>query len=172
MATDFLGPYAADNYAAVQPAFPKGVGFIVPGTCPVLANPTAADTYGLCWVPAGFTCTGGIMWASDIDTGTEALDIDIGWKANGGSGTYDTVDTDGLGNLGVWNGDAFATGNINVVSSNVYVFAGAFLSAGIWPAFTRKTLIRAYCNVTANAFTAGRISVNVFGFVDPSIAVG
>jgi hypothetical protein len=34
-------------------------------------------------VPAGATVIGGFFQGADIDTGTETLDIDIGWASNG-----------------------------------------------------------------------------------------
>lgn len=171
MATTFTGPRAGAGIVPVDPgeAF---VTFGIPGYIDIAANPTAGDIYELCWVPAGFVCTSGLLYGYDLDQGTEALDMDLGWAANGGSGTYDAVDTDGLGNYGVWEGDAFATGNISRVSSNTFVFAGAFLAIGVSPFFTKKTKLQLYCNVTANSFVAGRVSIVANGYVDHSLILG
>ena len=77
-----------------------GVMHCATGTYTFAANPTAADIVELCVLPAGARIVGGFIYSQDLDTGTETLDIDIGWTANGGSGTYDAADPDGLGNLG------------------------------------------------------------------------
>ena len=87
------------------------------------------------------------MYLGDADThGTETLDIDLGWAANGGSGTYDAVDADGLGNFGVMNGDAFANPSISCTAGNVIPFSGILsavsASNGGFPYFTKKTLVR------------------------------
>lgn len=172
MATTFTGPRAGAGIVPVDP----GMGFVtfgIPGWIDIATNPTANDVYELCWLPAGFVCTGGFIYSTDFDVGTEALDMDLGWASNGGSGTYDAADSDGLGNFGVWNGDAFATGNISIVAGNIMSFAGAFLSGtGVFPYFTKKTKVQALCNVTANSFSAGRLSIICNGYVDPSLRAG
>jgi len=112
------------------------------------------------------------MYLDDIDTNaTETLDLDMGWAANGGSGTYDTLDADGLGNFGVMNGDAFANPSISSSVGNVVPFSG-ILADGIFPQFTKKTLIQATCVATCATFTAGRLSVEIRGFVNPAIIAG
>lgn len=170
MATTFSAARASSTLpgpAIAQSADDLKVAY---GTYAVTANPTAGDIYEMCWLPAGAKILGGFVISGDIDTGTEALDIDLGWAANGGSGTYDAADPDGLGNFGVWNGDAFATGNINRVATNHMFLGGDALVAGIFPYFTKKTKIQYVCNVTANAFTACSLSVVIFYVVDPSLA--
>lgn len=170
MAT-FTGPFANSDVVPVDPGLGR-IGFIIPGYIDIAANPVAADLYKLCWVPAGFVCTGGMMYLDDIDTNaTETLDLDMGWAANGGSGTYDALDADGLGNFGVMNGDAFAAPSISATAGNIVPFAG-ILADGIFPFFTKKTMIQATCVATCATFTAGRLSVAVHGYVDPSLVVG
>jgi hypothetical protein len=169
MAT-FTGPR---GYSSIPPV-DLNVGFAtfgIPGWIDIAANPTANDVYQLCYVPAGFVVTGGMMYVADLDTGTETLDMDLGWAANGGSGTYDAIDADGLGNFGVLTGDAFANPSISPTAGNVIPFAG-ILSTGIFPFFTKKTLIQATCVATAATFAAGRLSVEVRGYVNPSLVVG
>jgi hypothetical protein len=170
MAT-FTGPFANADVVPVDHNLGR-VGFIIPGYIDIAANPVAADIYKLCWVPAGFVCTGGFMYLADIDTNaTETLDMDMGWAANGGSGTYDALDSDGLGNFGVMNGDAFAAPSISATTGNIVPFSG-ILATGIFPFFTKKTMIQATCVATCATFTAGRLSVAVHGYVDPSLIVG
>lgn len=150
--------------AAAFPAFkPTGSGLLCAayGTYEVPAAVEAGDIFELCKVPAGAVILGGHVYADDLDTGTEALDIDIGWADNGGDGTYDGVDTDGLGNVGpaVWTGDAIADVKPEV---GVHFSLGGQLMNGDFPAFTRETTIQAYVNVAAGTFTAGALSVVVF----------
>ena len=148
--------------AATFPAFkPTGSGLLCAayGTYEVPAAVEAGDIFELCKVPAGAVVLGGHVYADDLDTGTEALDIDIGWAANGGSGTYDAVDTDGLGNLGLWSGDVVT--DVKPEVGIHYVLGGNLLN-GDFPAFTRETTIQAYVNVAAGTFTAGALSVVVF----------
>ena len=114
MAT-FTGSRAGANFPG--PYAPINGGTPWAGTCAVTANPTAAQTFGLFWVPAGFVCVGGMFYSSDLDTNaSETLEWNLGWAANGGSGTYDAVDTDGLGDFGMMNGDAFANPSISPAS--------------------------------------------------------
>lgn len=143
------------------------------GTYAVAANPSAADVIEMCWVPAGAVIVGGWIYAGDIDTNaSETLDYDLGWAANGGSGTYDAADSDGLGNLGVMNGDAFANPSISAVTGNIIPVQGPFLSDGILPYFTKKTKIQITFVATAATFAAQDISVVIFYIVDPTLVVG
>lgn len=154
----------ATRAASTFPAFKaSGAGLLCAayGTYTLAANPTAADTSKMCKVPAGAVILGGNFYAADIDTGTEALDIDVGWAANGGTGTYDAADPDGLGNFGVITGDVFAAGNIsNVVGVN-YPLAG-LLVTGVLPTFTRETTMELVYNVAANAGGTGIVTLVVY----------
>jgi hypothetical protein len=129
------------------------------GSYDVAANVEDGDIFELCRVPAGATILGGWFRGDDLDTNaTETIDLDIGWAANGGSGTYDDGDPDGLANLGVLTGDAFAAGNVaNVVSYN-YPLNG-LLNTGVFPTFTRETVIQVEANAAAATFAAGTISI-------------
>lgn len=137
----------------------SGTKKIAYGSIDVAVNPVADDTYEFCRLPAGATITGGYLRGDRLDTNaTETLDLDIGWAANGGSGTYDGVDADGLGNLGVLTGDVFALGNVaNVVSYN-YPLNG-LLNTGVFPTFTAETVIQLTTIVTAATFAAGTLSI-------------
>lgn len=154
--------------------FPKaafvgaGVVHAAYGTIEVAANPADGDIYELCRLPAGAVVLGGMLYADDLDTGTEVMDIDIGWAANGGSGTYDEADVDGFGNLGVLTGDAFAAGNVSNVAGLIYPFSGVFADGDL-PFFTKETVVQAEANVAANSFTAGALSVVVYYVVDPTL---
>ena len=146
------------------PVFKPGAGVVAAayGTYSLTANVGAADIAKMCKVPAGAVILGGTLYAADIDTNaTETLDMDVGWPANGGSGTYDAADSDGLGNFGVFTGDAFATGNVSNVTGVNYPLNG-LLATGVLPTFTRETTIQVLFNAVAATFTAGSISLVVY----------
>src|SRR5688572_13987910 len=100
MATLYSPQYGT---AAAPKAVPQAVGGGVLnvnyGTYNFLVNPTAADVVRMFKLPARSTVIGGYIYAPDLDTGTDALDIDIGWLANG----TELADPDGFGNMGVLN---------------------------------------------------------------------
>lgn len=156
--------FSASRSAAAFPVFKaSGAGILCAayGSIEVALNPIAADIYEFCRVPAGAVIVGGYFYGDDLDTdATETLNMDIGWAANGGSGTFDSADPDGLGNLGVLNGDAFATGNVSPEVGLIYPFSGNFINGDL-PVFTKETTIQMVCNVTCATFTAGALSVVV-----------
>lgn len=133
------------------------------------ANPSNGDIVQCGWLPAGAKVVGGFIYATDLDTGTETLDIDFGWAANGGSGTYDAADSDGLGNFGVWNGDAFATGNLWNIAGQCWILAG-ILATGVFPSFTKDTRLQLLVNAAANATGTGKLCGTVFYKFDPTLA--
>jgi hypothetical protein len=154
----------ATRAAATFPVFQaSGAGIMccAYGTYEVAANVEDGDIFEMCRIPAGATIVGGAMYCDDLDTGIEALDMDIGWAANGGSGTYDSADPDGLGNLGVLTGDAFAAGNVSPVAGLIYPFSGAFANGDL-PTFTAETTIQVEANAAAGTFTAGALSIVVY----------
>lgn len=126
------------------------------------------DIFEMCRVPAGAVLVGGYLYGADIDTGTEALDMDIGWAANGGSGTWDTADPDGLGNLGTLTGDAFAAGNLSIAAGLLYPF-NFTTTLGRLPRFTKETVIQIEANTASNAGHTGYVTMVVFYTIDESI---
>lgn len=160
-----MATLTATNAASTAAVHGHGFGGTVKyasGTYTLSANPTAADILQMCRVPAGARILGGHVYAADLDTnGTETLDFDLGWPANGGTGTYDAADSDGLGNFGVLTGDAFATGNVSGVAGLNLPLAG-LLVTGVLPYFTRETIIQLVFNAAAATLTAGSISVVVY----------
>lgn len=152
---------AADTF----PVFaPTGSGLVCAayGTYALTADPSPSDVIEMCKLPAGAVVLGGHLYAADLDTNaTETFDIDVGWLANGGSGTYDAADADGLGNFGVITGDAFAAGNVSNVTGVHYPLAG-LLVTGVLPTFTAETTIVINVIDDTATFTAGSVSVVVF----------
>lgn len=151
-------------------AFPKaGAGDacnvkIATGTYELAANPTAADTIDFCRLPAGAVVFGGWFMGDDIDTGTETLDIDIGWTDNG----VEVADPDGLGNFGLLSGDAVT--DVKPEVSLYYPLGGTLRTLGP-RLFTAETLIQGVVNTAANAGGTGTLTVCVMYFMDPSYSV-
>ena len=165
MATTFTSAQAASTIPAKRSGG-TGVVHCAYGVYEIAVNPTAADVYELCRVPPNARIVGGWFYMDDIDTNaSETIDIDIGWAANGGSGTFDSADSDGLGNLGVMNGDAFANPSVSSSVGNVVPFSGV-LADGDCPKFTAETVIQAQCVATAATFAAGALSVVVFYIIE------
>ena len=125
------------------------------GTYTLAANPTANDVIEFCKVPKGATVIGGFFQGADIDTGTEALDIDIGWAANG----TDVADTDGFGNLGTLDGDAVSM--FRPVAGIYYPFTNIIQDSG-FKTFAAETTIIGTVNTAANAGGTGLLKVVVY----------
>lgn len=121
------------------------------------ANPSAADTIDFCRIPAGATVVGGYLRGADVDTGTETLDVDIGWTANGGTGLGATADPDGFGNFGVITGDVVTELKPEV---SIYMPLNGVLKNG--PVyFDRETLIQGVVNAVAQAGGTGVLWLRV-----------
>lgn len=152
-----MATLTATRAAATFPVY-KGQGSgnlcVAYGSYTLAANPTAADIIEFCRVPAGAVVLGGWLRGEDIDTGTEALDIDIGWAANGS----DAADPDGFGNLGVITGDAVT--ELKPEVSILMPLNGTLKSGPV--TFARETTIQGVVNVAANAGGTGVLWLTVF----------
>jgi len=134
-----------------------GVLNVAYGSYTLAANPTIADVIKFCRIPAGATVIGGWLRGEDIDTGTEALDIDIGWAANGGTGVGATADPDGFGNFGVITGDV-----VTELKPEVSVFLplnGTLKSGPV--SFDAETTIQGVVNAVAAAGGTGTLWLTV-----------
>lgn len=151
MATTTTGTRAASGF----PSFtPNGSGYLCAayGTAAISSNVVVNDIWKLCKLPAGAVVLGGAFWASDMDTGTETLDLDVGWADNGS----EAADPDGLCNSGVLSGDAIT--DFEAAGVNYRPFP---LTAGPIT-FTRETVIQVQANAVAATFASGTISVVVY----------
>jgi hypothetical protein len=81
-----------------------GILRVAHGTYEHASNLAAATIIEYCRVPAGAVVIGGWFGGDDLDTGTEELNMTIGWAANG----VEVADPDGFGDLGVMTGDVSA----------------------------------------------------------------
>jgi hypothetical protein len=121
------------------------------GTVTVDASSEDGDIFQVCYVPAGATVIGGFWYSIDGDTGIEALDIDIGWAANG----VDAADPDGFGNNGTLVGAEFAP------TGYVIPFTGVLQTVGP-KTFTADTLIQIETNTAAATGAAMEVTLVVY----------
>jgi hypothetical protein len=153
-----MATYTAARAAAGFPVF-KGVGggqvCAAWGTVEIGTALAANDVVQLCRVPKGATVIGGWLYGDDIDTGTETLDMDIGWADNG----VDEADPDGFGNFGVMDGDTIA--QFKPVAGLLYPFQGVLLTDGP-KTFSAETIIELDVNAAANAGGTGTLSAVVY----------
>ncbi len=119
------------------------------------AAASSADIVDICKVPAGATVILGFFQGGDIDTGTEALDIDIGWRGNG----TDVADPDGFGNFGVLSGDVVA--ELKPVAGLWNPLVNIIQDAG-FKTFAAETTISVTITAAANAGGTGTIKVVLF----------
>lgn len=141
MATTVSGPRAGSTFPVSGLPIPAGVPGVAWGTYTHASNLAATTTIGYCRVPAGATVIGGFFQCADLDTGTEELDIDIGWDAYGDQ----VADPDGFGNLDVLTGDA----SVHLPVAGIWVpFAGVIQSSG-YKTFTHEAVLMATINVDA-----------------------
>lgn len=150
-----LGTVTAARAAATLPV--AGHGFsgnlkVAWGTYNMAAAPAQNDVIQFCRTPAGATIIGGWVIGEDIDTGTEALDFDAGYAANG----VETADTDAWGNFGVVTGDAFGSSEVGVTC----LFGGVLRSGGP-KTLSAETVHQIIVNTAANAGGTGRLTMVV-----------
>jgi len=123
------------------------------GTIEVAAAASAADTINLFTMPAGFTPFFGYMVGDDIDTGTEALEIDIGI----------TGDATKYLNSGVITGDTIANEKITV---GIKIPLQEDLMTVKPTKVTSDTDVIATYTAAANAGGTGTITVWMCGLYD------
>lgn len=136
----------------------------------IAANVEDGDIFELGYLPKNSMVVACVFALDDIDTGTEALDMDVGWAANGGGEatffdsdtgvTYtnagNAADPDGFVNAGVLTGDGIAelhTGNQRI----------KFYPDPLY--FSEQTKVQIEANVAANAFAAGTAGVYLFYYM-------
>lgn len=149
MAAETLTSTRASSTFPVGAHGPAGDCKIGWGTYSVAAQLEDGDIFEMHWIPDGATVVTGFLFAGDMDTGIEALDMDIGWAAN----DSDSADPDGFGNLGVWTGDA----SVHTGALNWFPYQGVLISAGP-KTFTKgggKTMVQVEANAAAATFAAG-----------------
>ena len=152
MATTFTATRGAATFPVAQSHI-AGTLCRAWGTIALSTNVVDGDIWQMCWVPKGATITGGYIHMEDIDTGTEVVDLMVGWAANG----TDVADPNGLLLAHVFTGDISV--HLDVASSLVF-FGGVLTGAGP-KTMAAKTLIQVEANTAADTFAAGQMSVYV-----------
>jgi hypothetical protein len=169
-AETLTGNNAASDARVASPGWAHGVHAIY-GRYDVAANVEDGDIFELCKIPAGFLVLSGCYYAGDIDTGTEALDMDMGWAANGSASAATFTDA----NDNTWTDQGYSATPTGFVNSGVLSGDGVtdLLAAGSnmrpFPMttgplyFDKETTVQAEANVAANSFTAAVIYVVLYG---------
>ena len=161
-----MATYTADQAAATAAVPGHGMGNNVKASFGSLELGTALaanDILNICKVPAGAVVFMGWIMGDDIDTGTETLDIDVGWLIN----DDEAADPDGFGNFGVITGDA-VTGIKPEVS--IWFPLGGILRTDGPKLFTAETTISCDVNAAAAAGGTGTLTVVVLYTVDENWA--
>lgn len=123
------------------------------GTYAVAANVEDGDIFEMCRLPANATIFGGWLHLEDMDTGTEALDLMVGWAANG----VDAADPNGLLLAHVMTGDV----SVHLdVASTWMPLQGVLTGAGP-KTLSAETVIQVEANTAAATFAAGQMTLVV-----------
>lgn len=154
VAETLTGARAGATFPVFSP--PQGSGTVCAawGTYSVAANVEDGDIFKLCKLPKCIVI-GGAFWASDMDTGTAALDIDIGYAANG----VEVADPDAFVNAGVLTGAAIT----DLIPAGVNYRPFAMPAGPV--TLSAETTVQAEANVAAATFAAGTIYVVVYYLV-------
>ena len=166
MATAFSTTRAAASFPVFSAAGGNGLVQCAYGAVTFDGDVTlaAALTVSMCKLPTNATVIGGHVMGADIDTGTEALDFDIGWVSAtaptcAAGSTLSATDTDGLGNLGVMSGDAIT--ELKPVAGIYVPLQGVLFVEGPLT-FASGATITLLFNADANAGGTGTVSIVVF----------
>lgn len=150
--------FTGTRASATLPVYkPSGAGdlAVAYGAYTLAEVPEVGDIYTLCRLPKGAIVVGGYMALTDIDTGTETLDIDLGYAANG----VDALSAAAYVNSGVLTGDAITdfalTGAANVRQ----------ITKTSFPALGAETIVQATVNAVAAAGGTGTISCVIYFIV-------
>jgi hypothetical protein len=154
MAAETLTATRAASTFPATAFFGAGVLQVAWGTYAVAATVEDGDIFEMCKVPAGATVIGGYIQAQELDTGTEVLDLMVGWAANG----TDAADPNGLLLAHVFSGDISV--HLDAVGSRVF-FGGVITTTGP-KTFAKDTIIQVEANTPSNAFAAGQMTVVVY----------
>jgi len=155
-----MATLTATRAAATSPVYaPVGGGTLAVawGKITLTANPAAGDILEFFRLPRGAVVVGGYLRGDDLDAGTEELDIDIGWAANGN----EAADADGFGNLGVLTGDAITDWK---PEASIFMPLNGVLKDGP-VSFTAETIVQGVVNVDAATGGTGDIWLCIFYYV-------
>lgn len=143
-AQTFTGTNATAGSPVFQP-MGKNVG-VAYGFFTLTEVPEVGDKYQLCKLPKGAIPIGGYLSGTDIDTGTETFDMDLGIAANG----VDAADPDYFVNSGVMSGDA-----INELLAQGKIYRPIVMTSAT--ALGGETIVQAEVIAVANAGGTGTV---------------
>lgn len=152
-----MATYTTTRAASTFPVFTgsgSGALRVAYGVYEHASNLAAATIIEYCKVPAGAVIIGGWFRGDDLDTGTEELDIDIGYAANGDV----AADPDAFGNFDVITGDVVTSLKPEVTI--LYPLNGTLKDGPV--TLTRETTIIGTINVDAATGGTGTSWVCVF----------
>lgn len=118
--------------------------------------PEVGDRYNFFRLPAGAVPVGGEAVISDIDTGTETFELDIGIYEDNATGDGAVIDADYFLNSGVLTGDAATPPLTNGAERRV--FNGPFPTQ---PQLLQETVVAGSVIAAANAGGTGTVTVRV-----------
>jgi len=154
---DLTAARAADTFPVFQ-SHAAGLMCVSMGTIALGTNPTIADVWSMCKVPAGATVVGGVFYTGDLDSNaTETIDFDVGWLAN----DDEIADDDGFGNFGVQTGDAIT----ELKTAGVWLPLQGVLQVDGPKTFTAETTLTVTAVAAAATFVAGQVTLVVHYFV-------
>jgi len=151
-AQTFVGTRAAATFPTFK-ADGAGLVQVARGAFTLTEVPEVGDKYQLCKLPAGAVVIGGYFAATDIDTGAETLDIDLGNAANG----VEIADPDAFGNFGLISGDS-----PGVDVTNGIVATQRALGFTSPPSFTNETTVEATVVAVAAAGGTGTVACVIY----------
>ena len=146
--------FTGTRAAAAKPVFAgtHGNQRVAYGSFTLTETPEVGDIYQLCRLPKGAVVVGGYFATTDIDTGTETLDIDLGIAANG----VDSADPDYFCNSGVLSGDAITDFALTQAANIRQITRTAFVALGA------ETIVQAEVIAVANAGGTGTVSCVIY----------
>ena len=145
--------YSQQYLNGIKPGSGAGTLKCIYGTYEIATALSAADIIVFCTAPVGFTPLFGWLQGDDIDTGTEALEIDIG--ITGATTKYL--------NSGVITGDTIANEKITV---GIKIPLQEELMTVKPTAFTTETNIIGTITAAANAGGTGTLTLVMVGLQD------
>lgn len=111
------------------------------------------DVIKMCRTPRDAVILDVAIYGQDIDTGTEALDFDAGYAANG----VDVADTDAWGVFVNVTGDGLGNDTVGV-----RLFGNGVLASGGPKQLSAETVHQIIFNAAANAGGTGRLTMLVY----------
>lgn len=151
-----IGTVQSAQVSAAKPV--AGHGFagnlkVAYGTYNIGSAVAQNDVIEMCRTPKGAVVLDVVIFGQDIDTGTEAMDFDAGYSANG----VDAADTDAWGVYVNVTGDGIGND-----TASVRLFGAGVLASGGPKTLAAETVHQILFNAAANAGGTGRLNMLVY----------